>query len=217
MKLKIDRRGDFVQVVACEPGERLVAVGDEAVAVEHDGLVRGLGELAHALFALAHLALGAPALGDVGDQHKGAELLPRAVKVWNQVDLDHPHLAIGQDLLAGVFHALTVRATLHVRLDGLPGLVANRFLHRQAQYGFGAVAVVGGVALVGKLAAQAGQVVVGHQRRHRVGNQAQQSVAGAAGARGGGCVGAVLHGLALVGFVIADPPDSSLGAIPHVR
>ena len=78
---------------------------------------------------------------------------------------------------------------LHMGLYGLPGLVADGFLHRKPEDGFGAVAVVGGVALVGKLAAQAGQVEIGHQRWHRVGNQAQQRVAGASLARGVGCVG----------------------------
>ncbi len=95
-----------------------------------------------------------------------------------------------------------------MRLDGQPGLVADGLLHREAQDGFGRVAVVGGIALVGELAAQAGQVVVGHQRGHGVCNQPQQSIAGATGARGGGCVGDILHGQALMGFVIADRPDS---------
>ena len=98
----------FVQCKSRQAVQCLVAIGDDAVAMEHDGLVRGLGELAHAFFALAYLTLGAPTLGDVGDQHKGAELQPRVAKMRDQVDLDHPHLAVGQGLLARVFHALTV-------------------------------------------------------------------------------------------------------------
>jgi hypothetical protein len=71
---------DFVQRVAGQARQRLVAVDDDAVSMEDDGLVRRFGELAHALFALAHHAFGAPAFGDVVDQHKGAHRIRLASK-----------------------------------------------------------------------------------------------------------------------------------------
>ncbi|MNV93732.1 hypothetical protein D3C71_1884590 [compost metagenome] len=92
----------------------------------------------------------------------------------NQVDLDHPRLAIGQGLFAGVFHMLAAQAFCHMGLNGPPGLVANSFLDRQPEDGFCRVPVVGCVALVGELAAQMRHVVIGHQRGHRIGDQPQQ-------------------------------------------
>lgn len=152
--------------VAREPEHGFVAVGDDAVPVEHDGFVRGLGELAHALFALPHLVFGAPAFGDVGDQHKRTQRVLLLVTVRDQVDLDHPQLAVWQRLLAGVFHMLALQALGDMWLDGQPGLLANGFLDRQPDNGTGGVAVVGRITLVSELAAQMFYIVISHQGGH---------------------------------------------------
>ena len=181
------------QCEAREPLQRFVAVDDDPIAVEHDGLVGGLGELAHALLALAHRVLGAPVLGDVGDQHEGAHQ-PRCLQeVRDEVDLDHACLAVRQRLLAHVFHALALHASFDMRPDRPPGLFADGFAHGQAQDGCGAVAVVGGVTLVGEAATQVGQIEIGHQRRHGVRDEAQQRIAVLPGGRGLGIGRGVWH------------------------
>ena len=176
------------QRVTDEPLQGLVAVDDEAIAVEDDGLVGGLGELAHALLALAHCVLGAPALGDVIDQDDGTNLMHRAAEVGDEVDLDDACIAVEPRLFAHVSHPFALDAPLHVGLDGKPGLFANDLLNGHAQDGFGAVAVEGGISLVGESAAQVGQVEVGHQRGHGVRDQAQQRVAVLPGGWGLGIV-----------------------------
>ena len=179
---------DFMQCIACQARQGFVAVGDEAVAVEDDGFVRGIGKLAHALFGLPHQLVGAPALHDVDDQRKRTHRFGGAAHVGDELHLDHAGFAVGQGLLAGVFDALATLAALHIRGDGLPGPQANGFLHGAVQHGVGRLAVVGGISLVGKAAQQAGQLEIGHQGRYRIGDQAQQRVAGA-GLGGGGVFG----------------------------
>ena len=206
---------EFLRHIPQQAGQRVVPVGDDPIAVEDDGFMGRLGELAHALFALAHGAFGPPVLGDVDDQHEGAQLLPGVVEMRDQVHLDHALVAARQGLLAGVLDVLASCGMLHMGLDIQPGLVTDRLLHGEAQDGFGGVPVVGGEALVGKAAAQRGKIEVRHQRGHRIGNQAQQWVVGAALAccigSGDGISHAAPH---TYGLVISDTAGACARELP---
>ena len=176
----------FRQGVARKPRQRVVAVSDQPVAVKENGLIGDFGEFAHALFTLAHGTLGLPAVGDVRDQQERAQLLFLRAEVRDQVHLDHAGLSTGDGLFAHVLHMLPAGRALDIGLYGQPCLGANGLLHGQAHNGCDGMPVVGGIPLVGKLAAQAGQVEIGHQGRDGVGDQPQQRVAGALGSRNGG-------------------------------
>lgn len=167
----------LAQRVAHQPRERLVEVGDEAIAVEHDRLFGGLRELAHALFAFAHRALGLPVVCDVVDQHERAQQAQPRVQVGDEVHLHHARRRSARSLLAGVLHALASQHLLDLRLDRRPGRIADGLLRRLAQDGFDGVARGFGIALVGENATQRRGFEVREQRRNGVGQQPQQGTA----------------------------------------
>ena len=162
------------QWVAREALQRVIAIDDDAVPVKNDGIGGCLGELAHALFALAHPALGLPMVGDVVDQHKHAHLRGRVVEMRDQVDLDHALRAAGHGLCPHVLHLLAAHRAVHVRLDGGPSCIANGLVDGHAQNRLRGLTVVARVALVGKAAHQAAYLVIGDQCRYRISDQAQQ-------------------------------------------
>ncbi|MFO1197970.1 MAG: hypothetical protein U1E86_13480 [Burkholderiaceae bacterium] len=166
-----DQRGGRV---AAQRDQRLVDVGDEPVAMEQDALAAGLHELSHPLLALADGALGVPRVGDVVDHHEGAQQLACVREVRDQADLDDPLVAVRQRLLAHVARFLPRDHRVDVGLDVPPRGFADRLANGLAEDRLRRPPVVLRVAAIGEAAAQGADLVVRHQGRDGVGDQAQQ-------------------------------------------
>lgn len=143
--------------------------------MKDDALVRGLHELAHARFALAQRPLGPPLPGDFVDEHEGADLFARMRKMRNEVHLDGAGFTARHHLLAHVAHGLPGLYPHDVRLDVPPGFLADHLAHGQAENGVHREAIGFGVTTIGEPAFQV-EGIVGHHRRHGIGDQSQQRV-----------------------------------------
>ena len=166
---------DLLQRVADQLQRRRVGVGDEAVLVEHDAFAAGLHELGQPLLRLAHQLLGEAVLGDVRQQHEAAAHAALAVEMRHEMRLDPARRAVRAGNLALVAHrhALGDHA-VDQRLDALARRLADHLGQAAADDRLLGEAEGLRVRAVGEHAAEVVQLVVGDQRRHVVGHQAQQ-------------------------------------------
>ncbi len=169
--------GQLVQRVAGQAGQGLVAVDDQAVAVHDDGLGRDLGELAHALFAVAHLLRHMVVVAHVGDLHHGALQLP-VLEVRHQQRFDMARRSIRLGHLALVAHMFAAQAALHVLGDELPHGFAHDLAHGLADRLGGRQSEIACVVDVGEAAAQRARIEVGQHGRSRICYQPQQRIVG---------------------------------------
>ena len=169
----------FLARVAGDRQQRLVDIGENAVRVKEDSFRGGRRELAHAIFAVAHVTLGLDVAGDVGDENERTDLFAIGAKMWDQIDFDVPLLAGGQNQGAHVLHPLPRDRARNVRLDQAPGVLANDLAHGFADDRVDRPAIRIRILAVGEEAMQADALEVGDGRRQIVGEAAQQAIAGA--------------------------------------
>ena len=182
---------DLVDRVAAQLGHRRVRVEDEPVAVEHDALGARLHEFGEPVFGLARQRLGAAVLGDVGDEHEGAERGARGRtrgrtrklgrrgaglrEVRQQVHFEPAGAPVGPGHRALVGDRGAMR---HHVVDMGPDLAhrlgADHLLERRADDRRFIVTEGPRVLLVRELAAPLGGRVVGDEHGHVVGEQPKQ-------------------------------------------
>ena len=165
----------LVERVADQLAQRRVRVDDQAVLVEDDAFGGGLHELGEPLLRFAQRLLDLAVLGDVGDQHEGADGFAAGVQVRQQVHLDLARAAVGrvERALVGDRPALGGHL-VDLRLDPPRGLLADHLGKGQADDRLLVAAEGLRIRLVRELAFQVARAVVGDQHRHVVGEQAEQ-------------------------------------------
>ena len=147
------RAAQLFQRIAGEPGQRVIAVNDDAVAVQHNGLRRERRKLAHALFAVAHLLLHLKVVADIGHQrHHALERAVRDMRAQHSFDMLHP--ATGSLHLTGVAPDLAGIVGQRLQLCGnlLPGRVAHNFARAAPHNGLRSQAKMRGITGIGKAA-----------------------------------------------------------------
>ena len=175
----------FFARIAHDRQQRVVDVGHRAIFVEENAFGGGGGELAHALFTVADRLFGAMMAGDVVDQHKGADLRSAAVEMRDQVDLDEAFFLSRHRHRPHILHPFAVERALDMRIDHVPGRLADRLAHGVAEDGLHGPAVAFRVLAIGEHAALGRLLVVGDGHRQIVGQRAQERLSMRIFGRGG--------------------------------
>jgi hypothetical protein len=168
---------ELLQPVAGQAGQRLVAIDDQPVAVHHDGLGRGFGELAHALFAVAHPLRHPVVVGHVRDLHHRSQQ-PAVLDVRQQQRLDMACRTVRLGHLALIAHVFSAQAAFHMGRDDLPHGFADDLAHGLAHGLLRRDAEIAGVVDIGVAAAQRARIEVGQHGRGCIRYQLQQRIVG---------------------------------------
>ena len=130
-EIQYEPADQFLARIPQQLAERGVHVSHAAGPVEHDAFKRGEQEFFEPRLAVAQGGFGASVLGDVADQHKGAQHIPLGIHVRQQVHFDPLRQALcvlQHPLVAHRFAA--IHHPGHLRLDERRCFRADDFADR---------------------------------------------------------------------------------------
>ena len=171
------RAAQFAKRVANQPGQCVIAVRDDAVTMQHDGLGGDGSELAHALFAVAYLLCRQMVVADIGHQrHNALEYAFFLMRAQHCLDVLQPASLVFD--LAGVAQRLSVvdGHGVQIRFDLCPDQLAHNVTHIHAHYGLHGVAKVLCIARVGKTTGACVGIKISQHSGRCIGHQSKNGV-----------------------------------------
>ena len=167
----------LVDGVAGQARQGVIAIHDDAVAVQHDGFGGDGGKLAHALFAVTNFLGHLMVVTHIGHQrHQPLEhaiFFMRAQHGFNMLNLADFILELARVAHGlGVVHSDRVEIRFYLRPDQLP----HNLLHIKADNALRRVAKVFGIVGIGKATGAGVGVKIGQHGRCRICDQPQNGI-----------------------------------------